>query len=235
MSNTSSFEARRLAAVFVFLSGGISLLTLVVNGTTAGKYWTYWMPYARIRIRYPTLPKRYTISVSGFVLKALRLGKCSNLKGRTRALKLFKANAEEYILEEFKKLIVQPRFRNIEFSIVEAHSPFLKTYDELKEEINRYELPRALTTSQATSVSLTRLILISCRENYEGSQDAVVEMRQLFLELLSEAYEKLLAKGELDNKEHRGFNADVLKQSVAFALGASNEEALNDWEYTNML
>lgn len=36
-SNATTFEEHRLASVFVFLSGGISLLSLLINGTAAGK------------------------------------------------------------------------------------------------------------------------------------------------------------------------------------------------------
>jgi len=74
----------------------------------------------------------------------------------------------------------------------------------------------------------------STKSSAEGEETVIVEMRQLFLELLTEAYEKMMKNGELDSREDRGYNHDVLKQSVAFALAAINDGPINDWEYTNM-
>jgi len=206
--NSIDARERQSAASFMFMAGGVSLLSLMFKGTTAGP-----------------------------VLKALSLGKRATT-GRERLLQLFDRSAEEFILEEYVRLLSQPRFEHVHVKTVEAHVPFLNTENCQAEEENIDYARRKFTESLSTNRSLAahtnhRLTHSRIGSNSESS-NALVEMRQLFLELLTEAYDRMEAKGELDNKEHRGFNADVLTQSVAFAYSAVTDGPINDWEYTNM-
>lgn len=165
---------------------------------------------------------------------ALGLGKRS-ASGRNRALQIFDHSAEDFVVGEYARLMRQPRFQIADFKIIGSHVPFLKMERILAEED---EISSALASTRALSMSSlivpTDNPFLSRESSSGGSRDAVVELRHLFLQLLGEAYEKLVERGELDNKEHRGFNADVLKQSVAFAIGAAKDEPLNDYEYTKM-
>jgi hypothetical protein len=63
-------------------------------------------------------------------------------------------------------------------------------------------------------------------------------MRQLFLELLNQAYSGEMANGELHEREDSGFNADLLRQSVLSAAGGQvadvNQRVPLDWEHGSL-
>jgi len=62
----------------------------------------------------------------------------------------------------------------------------------------------------------------------------LVEMRQIFLDLLREAYKLELELGELDEKEHNGYLFHVLMQSVDLANNEveHDEKPIEDWKHT---
>ena len=171
---------------------------------------------------------------TGPVLRALGLS--TPPTGRDEALRLFDLSAEDVALNAYVKLMGQPRFSQIDFSIVEAHVPFLKrtSVDAKEEEIQSEKERVRLTLEKSIFSSLMLPSASSDSDLFFDSSRTIVEMRQLFLEFLSEAYEHLIAIGELDDRGHGGFNADTLKQSVVFALSAAKERPLNDFKYTNM-
>lgn len=214
----------KYVTVLVFLSGGVSLLTLSVNGTTAGP--------------------------------ALRLLGLSKPKGsRDGALQLLKISVEDFLAREYKRLLRESRFHDtMRFSIVQCHVPLLKeekahpktpssslgssniaSADTVFDEF-RMSMISSIHDSGTDDRQRIHERIVNSASSVRDTQDAVVEMRRVFLELLAQAYETILERGELDIPEiDQGFNADVLKQTLAFAAEAvDHNESINDWEYTKI-
>jgi len=137
---------------------------------------------------------------------------------------------KEFARKEYVRLTSQQRFHVVQLAIVETHVPLLKASDAPITDVERGQLLRSVSVMEETDTLSTRR-----KSTYECPLESIVEMRQLFLELLSDAYETMVRKGELDNKERGGYDADVLKQSVAFALSNVKEAPLSDWDHANMV
>lgn len=68
-----------------------------------------------------------------------------------------------------------------------------------------------------------------------STDDVLTDVRLVFLELLKSSYTELVQRGELDEHEDNGYNFDVLRQSVTLAMESVNCagcSALSDFEYT---
>jgi hypothetical protein len=180
-----------------FLAGGVTLLTLFVNGSTAG-----------------------------LVLKWL--GLVHPVQSRKRAMRLFRTSAESFVAKQYRNILSEQRFKKISHRVIKAHVPFVTTnlaFDESEALI-------AAEDDHSTQAERYYDLLNTRRE--ACPEGAVVEMRQLFLELLSQAYCTEMAKGELHEREDNGSTADLLKQSVLFAVAdVDHQEPIHDWEYTN--
>lgn len=200
INEATSSDDQKFATTLVFLSGGVSLLTLLLNGTAAGP-----------------------------VLRLLKLSK--PVPGRERALQVLKLASQEFLMTEYKRLREEPRFEDIDLHIVQSHVPWLKVDPELMNRAPMSSVMRYRNLSEVP-VGSEHHSMISRAAEKQDLREAVVEMRQVFLELMGQAYETLLENGELDLMEDRGFNADVLKQGLAFAASAAGDEEMHDWEYT---
>jgi hypothetical protein len=204
---TADEESINATEALSFLAGGVTLLTLFVNGSTAG-----------------------------LVLKWL--GLVHPVQSRKRALRLFRTSAEAFIAVQYRKVLSKQRFKKISYQIIKAHVPFVTTNPALGES---EELIPTEDDHQSTQVAERYIQSMRTRSEDRSEacpQGAVVEMRQLFLELLNQAYSGEMAKGELHEREDSGFNADLLRQSVLSAAGAPVADVdqhvpLYDWEHTN--
>jgi hypothetical protein len=195
-----------------FLAGGVTLLTLFVNGSTAG-----------------------------LVLKWL--GLVHPVQSRKRALRLFRTSAEHYVATQYRKVLKEHRFKNISYRVIKAHVPFVTSNpafgesEELLVAENDHSKSRVRFMSDEPVESpqaAERYIQLLNTRREACPEGAVVEMRQLFLELLNQGYNKEMAKGELHGREDSGFNADLLRQSVLqCAADVDHQEPIHDWEYTN--
>jgi hypothetical protein len=180
-----------------FLAGGVTLLTLFVNGSTAG-----------------------------LVLKWL--GLVHPVQSRKRAMRLFRTSAESFVAIQYRSILSEQRFKTISYRVMKAHVPFLTTHPAFDESEELFAAEDDHSTQAERYFQLVNTGREACPEG------AVVEMRQLFLELLSQAYCTEMAKGELYEREDNGSTADLLKQSVLFAVAdVDHQEPIHDWEYTN--
>jgi NhaP-type Na+/H+ or K+/H+ antiporter len=225
-SSTDDLDTRALAVTLEYISGGVALLTLLVNGTTAG-----------------------------FLLQKLNLAK--PVTSRKRALRLFEISAENEILRTYKKLIKQLRFQDVSYKIVKKNVPLLKKDHAFMEEFTASVLDRDFNMGSILDSSsrypgyganadlawdverheahdrIWNVVATSSTRTNVCPEALVTEMRQVFLELLDEAYKHELWTGELD-QHHDRMNLDLLRQSVAFAAAGSGNQPLGDWGYTNI-
>jgi hypothetical protein len=193
---TEDEDSVKATETLEFLAGGVTLLTLFVNGSTAGP-----------------------------VLKWL--GLVHPVQSRKRALRLFRTSAESFVANEYKKVLKEQRFNKISYRVIKAHVPFVTANPA-------FESEELLAVEDDHSTHTERYIQLLSPRGEACPEGAVVEMRQLFLELLSQAYCKEMTKGELHEREDSGFNADLLMQSVLFAAAdVDHQEPIHDWEYIN--
>jgi hypothetical protein len=194
---TEDEESVKATETLEFLAGGVTLLTLFVNGSTAG-----------------------------LVLKWL--GLVHPVQSRKRALRLFRTSAESFVAIQYRKVLSEQRFKKISYRVIKAHVPFVTANPVFGES---EELPAAEddhSTQAERYIQLLNTRIEAC------PIAAVFEMRQLFLELLNQAYCREMAKGELHEREDSGSNVDLLKQSVLFAtIDVDHQEPIHDWEYIN--
>jgi hypothetical protein len=68
----------------------------------------------------------------------------------------------------------------------------------------------------------------------QDKEELLVEMRQIFLELLCEAYNLQLEMGELDTQEDKGFLFETLQASVNLAKNEveHSSSSIQDWKWT---
>jgi hypothetical protein len=222
MEKSDNYEYRKLTTILQFMGGGVTLLTLSINGTSAG-----------------------------FILTQLGLAKPAGSTDRTKLL--FEGMAKDFVNQELIQLSQERRFKHVNFRVLKEHVPFLST--------DPSEMART-TRSNQTGGALTRHTSstnLMGNSNRNGEQfirvleathraasfrtidndvqiQMLVEIRQVFLELLGETYHHQLEVGELDEKEDGGYLFDLLIQSVALAKNAveHEESPIEDWQYTEM-
>ena len=108
--------------------------------------------YTKTNSRLCVVPCVYPLLRTGPVLRVLGLS--TPPTGRDEALRLFDLSAEDVALNAYVKLMGQPRFSQIDFSIVEAHVPFLKrTSVDAKEEEIQSEKERVRLTFEKSIFS----------------------------------------------------------------------------------
>lgn len=211
------------ASSLVFISGGITLFTLLVNGTSAGP-----------------------------VLKCLNLAK--PVMSRKRALQLFEAEMASFVQEHYQHLILEPRFHCVKSNIVQQYLPFA----------TKLEAPRRMSLRRSSLLPLRRapilrlpeeyargnpllfedddirkydeyLRVVSVRRERTCSKELFVQVRDLFLEMVSDAYKNEDDDGEFIAKD--GFTLGALTQSVEFALDDvdHHNKPIQDWHYTELL
>jgi hypothetical protein len=218
---SNDWENRRIATTLQFMGGGVALLTLSINGTTAG-YILQWLGLAK-----PTVsPDRVKL--------------------------LFEGKAKDFVSQELTSLLQEPRFEHVNFEVLMEYVPFMVTGSGRmvlpnKEPSVRHQSLAAKVASNARGDTghgdqYLRVLdathrASSGRLSVEHETNTIlVEMRQIFLELLGEAYKLQLELGELDEKEDNGYMFDVLMQSVALATNDVEHEdsPIEDWKYTQL-
>jgi len=201
-------DLRAFTTRLVGLSGGVTLLTLLINGTTAG------FVLRKLGLSKPTKPRKRVLQ--NFEASALKflLYEEQKLLSEPRFVDVKSATVRAHLpfLGKASEAEINEALRHIS-----SHSSF----PFIDEEHNH---------GVETHVScLVRLSGISCPD------ELLEEVRQIFLELLESAYRYEMATGQLNDHEDHGFNVDVLIESVAFAIDDCNHhEAIQDWQYTTM-
>jgi hypothetical protein len=214
-------EKRKAATIIQFLGGGATLLTLTINGTSAG-----------------------------FILKQLGLVKPKVSDDHTRHL--FEGTAKDFVYNQIVNLLREPRFRNISFAVLKELVPFVtkqppryKTHvrhgSDHKGESAQVFNQRIVGGGQhyMNLLQVTRRAsehITKTAESEAYKKELLLEMRQIFLELLREAYKFSIEVGELDAKNHGGFLCDVLIQSVDLALNdvRYDDMPIDDWKHTEI-
>ena len=225
---TTDEETRAITSTVVGLAGGVSFLTLLINGTLAG-----WL-LRKLGLTPPKesrkqVLKLFEISSRDFILHAFR-------KLRKR----------------------QPRFERVSFQMVQAHLPFLTGVDQehldnLEDEIQSglqrmhkrknsqisayEEMEEAVTKTMRDTVNDSlrpNANDMTTTANIATSPDTTKqEVRQIFLKLLDAGYRAEMSYGGC--RDDNGFTYETLHQSVVFA--AKNCGAgtcpLQDWAYCN--
>ena len=192
-------------------------------------------------------------TVSGPLLKKLGLAKSPD--SRVRLMKQMDKHFGKYRMDEFVRLLADPRFEGVELPIIQLHIPYLKniTLDELKAACLRHPkytpnlqgiLPYLNTDGQDVSWANTdpsethRPAFFSrTADTGPAEKDAnedIIELRHFFLELLSTIYNGQLEDGELDGRN--GFVAYSLLQSIDFASSDVDKgKSLDDWKAAHVV
>ena len=162
-------------------------------------------------------------SLAGPVLRYL--GLTQPQVSRKHALHLFHKSAEAFVHEEYKKLLEDKRFSRTKFSMVKALVPFAP-----KQPLDIL-LPRPEALGRVRVCTEDAEALRRIADSQTCPSIVIVEMRQVFLRLLNEAYSKQLAGGELDERDENGLSIEVLRQSLEFAI--DNDEHLQDFDFVS--
>ncbi|KAG7371371.1 cyclic nucleotide-binding protein [Nitzschia inconspicua] len=210
---TDDFQIRKLATILQFMGGGVTLLTLSINGTSAGP-----------------------------MLKMLGLAKPSISTERVKLL--FEGMAMDFVYEQISQLYEESRFLHVNFEVLKKQVPFV-TKEPTKRhgqgvDLNSYSVQRFNRQDsgcahylQVTGLS-NRASTFAAEGNEEHEGEILLEVRQIFLELLGEAYKVLLDLGELDMQEDNGYIYDTLQASVNLARNEveHNQSTIQDWKWT---
>ena len=203
-------ERRALTTKLVGLSGGVTLLTLLINGTAAG------FLLRKLGLSKPTKPrKRVLQNFESSTLKYL-LQEEQKLLAEPRF-----SNVRRAAIRSHVPFISKASQANIQGEVTKVHP------DE-ENNIGSDEID--------TTPHIDCLVRLSASANAgEYSTELLQEIRQIFLELLEAAYRLQMATGQLSDHEDHGFNLGILLDSVAFAVEDCNhQDAIQDWQYTVM-
>jgi len=223
IQQTEDERIRDAATKLQFLGGGATLLTLTINGTSAGT-----------------------------VLKILGLVKPPVSAEHVKHV--FEGSAKDFVYNEMSKLLREKRFQNVTFDVLKEHVPFVITKppsshvggpeargSHQEETIQKFH--RRLVGEGKQYISLLNATkravesyFVDPTESEEYKTELLVEMRQIFLELLREAYKVEEEVGELDRKQHNGYLFEVLIQSVDLAINEVmyDNKPIEDWKHTEI-
>jgi NhaP-type Na+/H+ or K+/H+ antiporter len=222
---TTNEGSRALTSTVVGLAGGVSFLTLLINGSLAG-----WL-LEKLGLTPPKASRKqvlqlFEMSARDFILHAFQ--------------KLRKK---------------QPRFEQVPFPMVQDHVPFLAAVDQdyldnledqnqsgLHKRFHRKnshsrtfdEMQEVFTQPMARVVDdTTTLMNPDAAADPTCPEHAVQEVRQIFLKLLDAGYHAEVAHGGIH--DDHGFTYETLHQSVVFTAKncRAGEEPLQDWTYAN--
>jgi hypothetical protein len=218
IKNTDEGDTKRdAAAILQFFGGGGTLLTLLINGTSAG-----------------------------FILKKLGLSKPSVPAEHVKHI--FEGAAKDYVYTQIKNLFQEPRFQNVSFDLLKEIVPFVtKEPPRISGDIEGVHHNHSTSIHQfnerIAGEGKQYMSLLKAARRASDHLSAVVksdllliEMRQIFLELLREAYKLSHEFFELDQKQHNGFLYDVLTQSVDLAINdvRYDHKPIDDWQHTEI-
>ncbi|CAB9510920.1 hydrogen exchanger 7 [Seminavis robusta] len=221
---TTDESSRAVTSTVVGLAGGVSFLTLLVNGTLA-EWVLQKLGLTPPKASRKQVLKLFEISTRDFILHAFQ-------KLRKR----------------------QPRFKNVPFQMVQDHLPFLggvdqEYLDNLEDEIQsglQGEFKHRRQSSQirayeemeeAVTQTMRATVDNSLKPNSYGIPDCPEqikkEVRSTFLKLLDAAYQAEILQGGC--RDDNGFTYETLHQSVVFAAKncSAGDSPLQDWSYCN--
>lgn len=194
-------------------------------------------------------------TLAGPLLKKLGLTKSPD--ARVRLMKQLDKHFDKNHLDEFVKLLADPRFQGVSLPVIQDHIPFLKniTVSELKAACLRNPkytpnlqgiLPYLDTDGQDmswanTEPSETRCPLPALLNTTAGKSSAdkdekedIIQLRHFFLEVLNTIYNAQLEDGELDGRN--GFVSYSLLQSIDFASSdVAKGLSLDDWKTAHVV
>jgi hypothetical protein len=222
-NKTEEDDPRRTAATILqFFGGGATLLTLLINGTSAG-----------------------------FILKKLGLSKPSVPVEHVK--QIFEGAAKDYVYTQIENLFQEPRFQNVSFDVLKESVPFVtKEPPRISGDIEGVRHNHGTSIHQfnqriaGEGKQYMSLLKAARRASDHGlavvvsekhkNELLIIEMRQIFLELLREAYKLSHEFFELDQKQHNGFLFDVLTQSVDLAINdvRYDHKPIDDWQHTEI-
>lgn len=196
-------------------------------------------------------------TTSGPLLHKLGLAKSPD--SRVRLLKQLEKHFHQHAVDEFVKLLADPRFQDVEFPVVQHHVPYLKnlTVGELKAACLRnpeykpnlqHILPYLDTSGQDLSWAnvqpsetkkppypVFQVISDKSTAKSDGKDGEVdlKELRHFFLEVLRTVYNTQLENGGLDGRD--GYVSFALIQSIDFASSDVDKGLpLDDWNATHI-
>lgn len=229
--STTDEDSRAMTSTVVGLAGGVSFLTLLINGTLTG-----WL-LQKLELTPPKASRKqvlklFEISARDFILHAY---------------------------QKLKKK--QPRFEHVPFAMIQDHLPFLTSVDQdyvesmddqnphstfYKKVIHRRSNSNALaleemeeaarqtmravhpTTPGGSAVAAVTLDPVS-------PEKMIMEVREIFLKMLDAAYHAEVSLHGGFREDDNGFTYETLHQSVVFAAKNCRlgEEPLHDWDVAN--
>jgi NhaP-type Na+/H+ or K+/H+ antiporter len=215
---SDDFEIRKLTTILQFMGGGVTLLTLFINGTTAGP-----------------------------ILKMLGLAKPAVSVERVKLL--FEGLAMDFVYEQVAQLYEESRFRHVNFEVLKKLVPFTTIEPATGQserngesfELNNYSVRRFNSQIAGDGAQYLHVVNLTKttsadqgRTNDQERDQLLVELRQIFLDLLGEAYNLQLEMGELDMHEDNGFLYESLRASVNLAKNEvqHSRSTIQDWKWT---
>jgi len=213
---------RDAATIIQFFGGGGTLFTLLINGTSAG-----------------------------FVLKRLGLSKPPMPAEHVKHI--FEGAAKDFVYTQMSHLLQEPRFRNVSFDILKDIVPFvtkkpprIPVNGDIEGGQHNHDTIRQFNQIIAGDGKQYMSLINAAKRasNHDTStvecekqkQKLLIEMRQIFLELVREAYKLSLNCFELDHKQHSGFLYELLVQSTNLAINDVRYEnkPIVDWQHTEI-
>mmetsp|Transcript_12076 Transcript_12076/g.34529 ORF Transcript_12076/g.34529 Transcript_12076/m.34529 type:complete len:815 (+) Transcript_12076:107-2551(+) len=207
-------ERRALTTKLVGLSGGVTLLTLLINGTTAGFF------LRKLGLSKPTKTrKRVLQNFESSTLKFL-LSEEQKLLAEPRF-----SNVKRAAIRAHVPFIAKASRTNID-KAARRFQQEAKSHPDEENIVSIFEME--------TTPHIDCLLRLSAHAD-NCPAELLQEIRQIFLELLEAAYRLQMATGQLNDHEDHGFNVGILLDSVAFAVEDCNhKDAIQDWQYTMM-
>jgi len=219
---TDDPEKRKMAAVLQFLGGGVTLLSLTINGATAGPI------LKKLGLAKP--PQKSSD------VKILFEGKAKDF--------IYENIAELYDEPRFKNVSFAVLKDCVPF--VTKEPPRVSANAEESQSIPTSGVlashsARAFNRRTAGDgasylkvVDLTKHASSAAEDGLFSESEMLMEMRRVFLELLGEAYKFQLEIGELDEKEDSGVLYAMLRDSVELAINEveHSQGAIHDWKWT---
>ena len=211
-SNTEDPEKLSYPNKVFGMVGGVAFLTLIVNGSTAGPLLSYF-------------------------------GLTKFTETRKKILDHYEQSLRILMIQEYARILEDPRFSMCSIRLIKDHVQFLNdvTDDELEDAITKVQLDNPTGTASRLDPYASKDFnsnKIGRRNsslflNTSNLSKATTELRLIFLELLSAAYERARRLGHLDARKSNGFVYYNLKRSIEFAQSAVNRgEPLRDWEFS---
>lgn len=217
--NTEDKELRKLATILQFMGGGVTLFTLTINGTTAAP-----------------------------VLKLLGLAKPKESSEKIKLI--FEGAAKDFVYDQIAQFYEEKRFRHVQFKILKELVPFVTSEPPRLNQHDTEMMSSQVRTSMKDLrnnflrgsdqylqvLDLSRRVISSVpRGEAEETihDELLVAMRQIFLELLNEAYILQQEMGELDAEYENGFIYKALQTSVNFAMNEieHSRSKIDDWKW----